>query len=78
MTVLICICCFILVCPPIVELFDRNDIWVGFMPLSQFFIIFFTGLVVVLLFIMYKFDAKYDSDEFDLEELIKEQEGKQI
>ncbi len=50
---------FCLICPPIISLFDRNDIWVGFMPLSQFFIVLFTFLGVLTMGVLYYFDKKY-------------------
>jgi hypothetical protein len=50
---------FILVFPPIVKLFDRTDIWIGIMPLSQFYILFFVGLVVLGMGILYRIDKKY-------------------
>ena len=50
----------ILVCPPITKLFDRNDIWVGIFPLSQFYILLFTGLIVVALGILYLIDKKWE------------------
>ncbi|MGI6630892.1 MAG: hypothetical protein ACOX4H_10400 [Bacillota bacterium] len=49
---------FILICPPITKLFDRNDIWVGIMPLSQFYILFFTSMIIVGLVVTYLIDAK--------------------
>lgn len=49
---------FMLICPPITKLFDRNDIWIGIMPLSQFYILFFTGMIVLGLAITYLIDAK--------------------
>lgn len=49
----------ILVFPPIIRLFDRNDIWVGIMPLSQFFILFFVGLVVLGMICLYHIDKKF-------------------
>jgi len=64
--ILIAIFAFCLICPPITALFDRSDIWVGIMPLSQFYIFLFTGLITATLFILYKFDAKYDNDELDV------------
>lgn len=64
--ILIGLFAFCLVCPPITALFDRNDIWVGVMPLSQFYVLLFTGLIVVVLFALYKFDEKYDNDELEV------------
>jgi hypothetical protein len=52
---------FFLVCPPLVKMFDRNDIWIGILPLSQFYILFFTGLVVVGMGVLYFIDKKLDS-----------------
>jgi hypothetical protein len=54
--------------PPLVALFDRNDIWVGPMPLSQFYILLFTALIVIGMGVVYMFDKKYDNDEIDEEE----------
>jgi hypothetical protein len=53
----------ILVFPPITGLFDRNDIWVGFMPLSQFYIFFFTGLIVIGLGVVYYLDKKLEGGD---------------
>jgi hypothetical protein len=64
--ILIALFLFCLLCPPVTALFDRNDIWVGVMPLSQFYIFLFTGLIVVVLFVLYKFDVKYDNDELEM------------
>lgn len=50
---------FCLIFPPIIALFDRNDIWVGIMPLSQFFIVIFTSLSVVSMIVLYLLDKKY-------------------
>ena len=63
--ILIALFSFCLLCPPITALFDRNDIWVGVLPLSQFYVLLFTGLIVAVLFALYKFDAKYDNDELE-------------
>ena len=54
-----------LVCPPIVKIFDRNDIWVGFMPLSQFYILFFLGMIVVGLGVVYNLDKKLEGGDKD-------------
>ena len=47
-----------LICPPITRLFDRNDIWIGIMPLSQFYVLFFCALIVVGMGVLYAFDKK--------------------
>ncbi len=51
---------FMLIFPPITKLFDRNDIWVGILPLSQFYILFFTGMIVLGLAITYIIDLKIE------------------
>lgn len=51
-----CIMSLMLVFPPITKLFDRNDIWVGIMPLSQFYILFFTGMIVLGMGVVYYLD----------------------
>lgn len=55
--------CFILVCPPITRLFDRNDIWIGIIPLSQFYILFFTGMIVLGLIATYLVDKKLEEGD---------------
>lgn len=57
-TIYLAFMCFILICPPITKLFDRNDIWVGIMPLSQFYILFFTSMIVIGLVVTYLIDTK--------------------
>ena len=57
------IMCFILICPPITKLFDRNDIWIGIMPLSQFYILFFTGMIVLGLLVTYLIDKKLEEGD---------------
>ena len=47
-----------LICPPITRLFDRNDIWIGIMPLSQVYILFFSALIVAGMGLLYAFDKK--------------------
>lgn len=61
--VFFCITAFFLLFPPLVRVFDRNDLWVGFLPLSQFYILLFTGLVVVGMGVLYLLDKKYDQEE---------------
>jgi hypothetical protein len=57
-----CVVAFFLLFPPLVRVFDRNDIWIGFLPLSQFYILFFTGLVVAGMGVLYFLDKKYDPE----------------
>jgi hypothetical protein len=54
-----------LLCPPIVKIFDRNDIWIGILPLSQFFILLFTGLTVVGMGVLYALDKKLSARDED-------------
>jgi len=60
---LIAVFVFCLLFPPITAFFDRNDVWIGVFPLSQFYTLMFTGLAVAVLFVLYKLDEKYDNDE---------------
>lgn len=57
--------CLMLICPPITRLFDRNDIWVGIMPLSQFYILFFTAMVVLGLVVTYLIDKRLEVGDDD-------------
>ncbi|MBN2051463.1 MAG: hypothetical protein JW760_13505 [Spirochaetales bacterium] len=41
---------------PFVGMFDRNDIWVGIMPLNQFWIIASSMIIAVLLGVHYYFE----------------------
>ena len=52
--------------PPIVQCWDRNDIWIGAFPLSQVAITGILLLAVLAMAIMYAFDKKYT---LQLEEL---------
>ncbi len=57
------------ICPPLVGLWDRNDIWIGFMPLSQIMIILLPLLAGIVLWIIYVLEGKYvDEDITDLQE----------
>ncbi len=47
--------------PPIVSAFDRNDIWIGPMPLSQFYVFIIPLLAGITMAILYYFDKKYSS-----------------
>jgi hypothetical protein len=58
-----CVAAFFLLFPPLVRVFDRNDLWVGILPLSQFYILFFTGLVVVGMGVLYFLDKKFSNKE---------------
>lgn len=49
--------------PPIVELFDRNDIWLGGFPLSQVYVFMIPFLGALTLMVMYQFDKKYSKEE---------------
>jgi hypothetical protein len=51
---------FILAFPPITKLFDRNDIWIGVMPLSQFYILFFLFLLILGMGILYMVERKME------------------
>ena len=46
-------------CPNIVSVFDRNDIWVGPFPLSQFYIFIIPFAAAIAMAILYFFDCKY-------------------
>ncbi|MGI5823961.1 MAG: hypothetical protein ACOX7J_00150 [Bacillota bacterium] len=48
--------------PPVVALFDRNDIWIGPFPLSQVYITGTLLLTVLVMAVMYHFDKKYSSE----------------
>ena len=50
-------------CPPIVRVFDRNDIWVGIMPLSQFYILIVPLIAAITMAVLYFIDAKYSKKE---------------
>jgi hypothetical protein len=58
-----CVMIFFLIFPPVVKAFDRNDIWIGILPLSQFYVLLFTGLVVLGMGVLYFLDRKYDKGE---------------
>ena len=45
-------------CPPIVQHFDRNDIWVGPFPLSQFYIFIVPFTASIAMAVLYFFDKK--------------------
>ena len=65
-TTIIIILFLFIAAPPIVQLWDRNDIWIGSFPLSQ---VALTGgllLTVLTMAILYTFDKKYTKE---LEEL---------
>jgi hypothetical protein len=57
--VFFCVVIVFLIFPPLVRIFDRNDVWVGILPLSQFYVLLFTGLVVVGMGVLYFLDKKY-------------------
>ena len=46
--------------PALIRMFDRNDIWVGIMPLSQFYILFFTGLAALGMAVLYHLDLRIE------------------
>ena len=49
--------------PPIVKLFDRNDIWIGVFPLSQFYIFIVPLVAAIAMAVLYYFDVKYSKKE---------------
>lgn len=49
----------ITILPPFVRLWDRNDIWILGVPLSQFTAIFSTFLLLIGMCVLYYFDKKY-------------------
>ena len=48
--------------PPIVQLYDRNDIWVGPVPLSQFCIFIIPFLAAITMAVLYFFDKKFTEE----------------
>jgi len=49
--------------PPIVRVFDRNDIWIGVFPLSQFYIFIVPFIAAIAMAVLYFFDVKYSKKE---------------
>jgi formate hydrogenlyase subunit 3/multisubunit Na+/H+ antiporter MnhD subunit len=65
-TAILIILFLIIAFPPIVQCWDRNDIWIGAFPLSQVTITSVLLLATLAMAIMYAFDKKYTKQ---LEEL---------
>ena len=63
--IIIGIICLFLLCPPLIALWDRNDIWIGAFPLSQLCIFVLPILAGVVLMAMYFIEGRYveESDE---------------
>lgn len=61
--IIIAILFIMITCPPIVAFFDRNDIWIGSLPLSQFYIFAVPLAAAICMAIMYFFDTKFSSKE---------------
>lgn len=67
--ILIGIIIILTIFPPLVGVWDRNDIWIGFMPLSQVMIILLPLLAGIILWIVYALEGKYvDEDVSELQE----------
>lgn len=45
-----------LMCPPIVEHFDRNDVWIGNLPESEFYLFTCCILVTIGIGVFYRFE----------------------
>lgn len=60
--------------PPIVKLFDRNDIWIGVFPLSQFYIFIVPFIAAVAMVVLYYFDVKYSKKEVGKDQGVNQNE----
>lgn len=61
-SVILIVLFLMIVFPPIVKVFDRNDIWIGVFPLSQVYIFLIPLLADTAMAILYFFDKRYTEE----------------